>query len=89
MDKRAAEVAQAEAALVQSGIEPLTAEFIGRFLGARVVVISAQLNGMSGTALVSGGEVGWLPQGNERRPITPELAFDIFMGRQLLRTYNA
>ena len=62
--------------------------FLADYFGTRIVVVSAVRGDMAGTVLVSPEQEVWVPQGSTLRPLTAEVAFDLFVGRDLLGRFN-
>ncbi len=85
----AAEVERRVGALTQWGCESIVPMFWGMFFGTRLLVATVSRRGQPGTVVVHEAQVDWFPQGNPVRPLGPELAYCMFVGRQLLRRFNA
>jgi hypothetical protein len=60
----------------------------GHFLGQRVLVASAQRGASHGWVTVSDDALTWLPAGNPEHPLGAEEAFQLFVGRALLNSFN-
>ena len=85
---QATEVERFTRRLSDRGFVEITPAFIGVFFGARSLIAESQSEGHAGFAIVSDVDFAWLPQARSSRSITPELAYSIYKGQQLLRTFN-
>lgn len=66
-------------------IEPVT---LGFFFGQRVLLADAEREGVPGTAIADGEELFWFPEVGQSRPLGADVAYSIYKGRKLLRTFN-
>ncbi|MCH8047369.1 MAG: HEAT repeat domain-containing protein [Planctomycetes bacterium] len=74
--------------LQQQNFDDVEFVTIGHFFGQTVTVATATRAGHSGTVMYQRDLISWCPQGNPQRPIDPTLAYNIYKGRILLRTFN-
>ncbi|MBX7165793.1 MAG: HEAT repeat domain-containing protein [Pirellulales bacterium] len=86
----AARLEQSPALAEYSGLEPVC---IGSCFGDVAAVFLARRSETQGTLLVADDAGGadhlqWYPHTGHARPIGPQLAWAIFVGRKLLRTFN-
>ena len=86
MQQAASELAE----LGYSGVEP---ELMGQFFGKDLPVFSATLSGSDGTAIIDpeaadDDRVAWIVAGATSRPIPPDLAYKLHIGRALLQSFN-
>jgi len=85
---QATEIQRFTRRLCDRGLVEVTPAFIGVFFGARSLIAEAKYDGKAGFAIVSEVDFAWLPQLRSSRSISPELAYSIYKGQQLLRTFN-
>ena len=74
--------------LEDAGIEAIDPEFVGDFFGDRCLVAAGVRAGLAGFAVASGADVEWYSSGDSQRPLNAELAYSIYKGRKLLRSFN-
>jgi hypothetical protein len=84
----AADVARRSAALEASDFAAIEPQFWGHFFGTRLLVATAEREGERGTVVLDEEHFDWIPQGNPLRPLTADLAYCMFVGRQLLKRFN-
>ncbi len=82
------ELDRAQRRAAEEGYDAFGPEFIGSYFGQRLVVASAEREGMRGTVIVDPTEIHWRPAGNPTRPIDAETAYHWYLGRDLLRRFN-
>ena len=82
-----AEIDRLERKLRDAKYENIDPASLGFFFGQRVLIARAEREGVPGIALADGEEFFWFPAG-DARPIEPDLAYAIYKGRKLLRSFN-
>lgn len=63
-------------------------KMLGNFFGKIALVASCQKRGVAGTVIVAEDSSSFIPEGTPTAPITTELAWAMWCGRQLLATFN-
>ena len=70
------------------GYEMIEPKIFGRFFGQNVLVAIAAKEQHSGIAIVGNECEMWFPQRHSRNPLSPEEAYCIYKGQQLLQAFN-
>ena len=83
------EVARLERRLRDSGYGAIEPVQLGFFLGERLLVAHATLDGRRGVAVADSQSILWYPSAGRSRPLGPHEACCIYKGRKLLRSFNA
>ena len=86
-DAQRVESARLERRLRDAGYDAIRALQLGSFLGDRMLVARAVLEGLPGIAVADSNEIQWHP-GDRQRPIGADEACCIYKGRKLLRAFN-
>ncbi|MDG2381796.1 MAG: hypothetical protein P8N76_08985 [Pirellulaceae bacterium] len=86
--QQSVEVEKLRRRMADEAFADIKPQFIGVFFGERCLVASAAWQGASGWIVASGHDHLWVTRGNSTRPIQAELAFSIFKGQRLLRSFN-
>lgn len=84
---RAADVMVKE--LEEKSFEAITPEFLGFFLGEYALVATAVREETIGICVFDGLELLWFPTAQRPRPMVGQDAWQIYMGRKILRTFNS
>ena len=87
-DPQRLDVVRLERRLRDAGYDAIVPERLGCFLGDRALVATAMYQGMPGVAVADQLQCAWWPRRGSSRPIDPEVAYCIYKGRKLLRTFN-
>jgi hypothetical protein len=74
--------------LVGAGCELIEGSFFGLFFGQRVLVGPARKESALGFVVAGPDSSDWYPSGDPRRPLTPDVAFALYIGRRLLERFN-
>ena len=61
---------------------------MGYFFGSRALVAQTELQGILGIAIADNLDIAFFPIRNSRRPLGARECYSIYMGRQLLATFN-
>lgn len=82
-----ADVARLERRLRDAGFQDVEPLKMGSFFGEKALLTRCQRDAVAGVAVVDQGAVQWHPEvGNQ--PIGADLAYCIYKGRKLLRSFN-
>jgi len=85
---QAREVARGVQRLRQAGYQSLRPALIGNYFGLRLLIAEAIHQDTAGTAIVGPDNVTWIPASSTTRPLDPETAFHLYVGRDLLSRFN-
>lgn len=70
------------------GYESIEPRIFGRFFGQNVLVAIADKEKHPGIAVIENETEMWFPRHNNRNPLSPEEAYCIYKGQQLLQAFN-
>jgi hypothetical protein len=84
----ATEIARRSEVLRESGYGSIKPQFWGQFFGVRLLVATAERQSQRGTVVQFEQYADWFPEGNPIRPLRADLAYCMFVGRQLLSHFN-
>jgi hypothetical protein len=87
-DAQQVEVVRLERRLRDAGYDAIVPQFLGSFLGDKILVATAMHQGLPGVAVVDPLQCVWWPRRGSSRPIDPDVAYCIYKGRKLLRAFN-
>lgn len=85
---QAAQITRLEPQIAASGYEQFEPALRGVFFGEQVLVGTARKDGEPGRVVASAEGCCWWGLGDPRRPLTVEVAYAIYKGRQLLSSFN-
>ncbi len=71
--------------LTEIGYDEAKVVKLGRVFDDVATVATAQVAGQPGTVVAESDELTWFPAGSGRRPLGPDEAYYIYLGRKLLR----
>lgn len=85
---QATEVERYTRRLSDQGFTEIEPSFIGLFFGERSLIARVKFEGRPGFGVVSDAEIHWIPQVDSNRGLSAEVAYAIYKGKRLLRTFN-
>jgi len=76
------------AQLAADGYESIELVKLGLFFEDRILVATAEREGVAGSVIHDGQSTWWYPRGASTRPLGPSEAYFLYVGRKLLDAFN-